>query len=42
MSLAALLGGEVNDPDGRSVGRLRDVVVHWTMRGVYPCVKAIV
>ena len=42
MSLAALLGSEVSDPDGRSVGRLRDVVVHWTTRGVYPRVKAIV
>jgi len=42
MSLAALLGGEVKDPDGRSVGRLGDVVVHWTTRGAYPSVKAIV
>ena len=42
MSLAALLGSEVSDPDGRSVGRLRDIVVHWTTRGVYPRVKAIV
>jgi sporulation protein YlmC with PRC-barrel domain len=42
MSLAALLGGEVKDPDGRSIGRLRDVVVHWTTRGAYPSVKAIV
>ena len=30
------LGSEVRDPDGRSVGRLRDVVVHWTTRGAYP------
>jgi|GEM_PF-4515076 len=42
MSLAALLGSEVRDPDGRSVGRLSDVVVHWTTRGAYPTVKAIV
>jgi hypothetical protein len=37
-----LLGSEVRDPDGRSVGRLSDVVVHWTARGGYPPVKAIV
>jgi hypothetical protein len=42
MSVAALLGSEVSDPNGRSVGRLRDVVVHWTTRGVYRRVKAIV
>jgi len=33
MSLAALLGSEVKDPDRRGVGRLSDVVVHWTTRG---------
>ena len=42
MPLAALLGGEVKDPDGRSVGRLSDVVVDWTTRGAYPAVRAIV
>ena len=42
VSLAALLGSEVRDPDGRSVGRLSDVVVHWTTRGAYPAVTAIV
>jgi len=42
VSLAAVLGSEVRDPDGRSVGRLSDVVVHWTTRGAYPSVKAIV
>jgi hypothetical protein len=42
VSLAALLGSEVKDSDGRSVGRLSDVVVHWTTRGAYPTVKAIV
>ena len=36
MSLAALTGSEIRDPDGRSVGRLRDVIVHWTTRGAYP------
>jgi hypothetical protein len=33
VSLAALLGSEVRDPDDRIVGRLSDVVVHWTTRG---------
>jgi len=42
VSLAALLGTDVKDPTGRSVGRLSDVVVHWTTRGAYPRVKAIV
>jgi hypothetical protein len=42
VSFAALLGSEVKDPDGRSVGRLSDVVVHWTARGAYPRAKAIV
>jgi hypothetical protein len=42
MSLVALLGSEVKDPDGRSAGRLSDVVVHWTTRRAYPTVKAIV
>ena len=42
MSLAALLGSEVRDPDGRTVGRLSDVVVRWATRGAYPPVKAIV
>ncbi len=42
MSLAALLGSTVKDPDGRSVGRLSDVVVCWTTRVAYPTVKAIV
>jgi hypothetical protein len=32
----------VKDPDGRSAGRLSDVVVHWTTRGADPSVKAIV
>lgn len=42
VSLAALLGSEVRDPDGRGVGRLSDVVVHWTRRGGYPRVTGIV
>jgi hypothetical protein len=40
MSLAALLGSEVKDPSGRSVGRLSDVLVHWTTREAYPTVRA--
>ena len=42
LSLTAMLGTEVRDPDGRSVGRLRDVVVQWTARSAYPRVKAII
>jgi len=42
VSLVALLGSDVKDPDGRSVGRLSDVVVHWTARDAYPRAKAIV
>ena len=42
LSLAALLGTDVRDPEGRSVGRVRDVVVHWTTRDAYPPVRAIV
>jgi sporulation protein YlmC with PRC-barrel domain len=42
VSLAALLGTDVKDPTGRSIGRLSDVVVHWTTRGAYPRVRAIV
>jgi sporulation protein YlmC with PRC-barrel domain len=42
MSLAALLGSEVKDADGRNAGRLSDVVVHWATREAYPTVRAIV
>jgi hypothetical protein len=42
ISLAAVLGSEVKDSDGRSVGRLSDVVVHWTTREAYPTVKAVI
>jgi hypothetical protein len=42
MSLAALLGSPVRDPDGHSVGALRDVVVNWTAGTSYPPMTAIV
>lgn len=42
MSLAALLGSPVRDPDGHSIGELRDVVVNWTAGTSYPPVTAIV
>jgi len=42
LSLAAVLGSEVKDPDGRIVGRLSDVVVRWTTRSAYPHVTGIV
>jgi hypothetical protein len=42
LSLAALLGSRVRDPDGHSVGELRDVFVHWTAGTSYPLVTAIV
>ncbi len=42
VSLAALLGSDVKDPDGRTVGELRDVVVSWTARTPYPRMRAIV
>ena len=42
LSLAALLGSAVRDPDGHSVGELRDVVVTWTAATSYPPVTAIV
>jgi hypothetical protein len=42
LSLAAMLGTEVRNAAGRNVGRLRDVVVHWTTRGAYPPVRAVV
>lgn len=41
-SLAAVLGTEIVDSQGRSVGRLRDVVVRWTKGGSYPAVTGIV
>jgi len=42
VSLAALIGSAVNDPDGRQVGELRDVVVNWTVTAAYPRMTAIV
>jgi hypothetical protein len=42
ISLAALLGTNVEDPDGQSVGRVVDVVVHWTKAASYPIVSSVV
>ena len=42
ISLAAVLGTEVRDPAGDSVGRLVDVVVHWTNAAEYPPATAII
>jgi hypothetical protein len=42
LSLAALLGSPVKDPDGHSIGELRDVVVNWSQRDSYPRMTAIV
>jgi sporulation protein YlmC with PRC-barrel domain len=42
VSLAALIGSAVKDPDGRHVGELRDVVVNWTASASYPRMTAIV
>jgi sporulation protein YlmC with PRC-barrel domain len=42
ISLAAVLGSNVEDPEGRTVGRLEDVVVSWTNSDTYPTVSSIV
>src|SRR5271165_3911381 len=42
ISLAAIIGTEVKDPAGNSVGRLRDVVVRWTSATTYPSATAII
>ena len=42
ISLAGLVGSSVEDPSGQTVGRLRDVVAHWTSATAYPAVTAIV
>ena len=42
ISLAALLGSEVKDPAGATIGQLRDIVVRWTKGGSYPPVTSIV
>ncbi len=41
ISLAALVGTDVKDPLGNTVGRLRDVLVHWTSRTAHPFVTAV-
>ena len=41
ISLAALLGSDVTDAAGGSVGKLRDVVVHWTKGAPYPRMTAV-
>lgn len=42
LSLAALLGSPVEDADGHSIGKLRDVIVNWTAGASYPPMTAIV
>jgi hypothetical protein len=42
ISLAALLGTDVEDQDGRNVGRLADVVVRWTKSESYPGVSSVI
>jgi hypothetical protein len=42
ISLAAVVGSELTDPQGRRVGRVRDIVVRWTRRGSYPAMTAVV
>jgi len=42
ISLVAVLGRPVKDPDGRTVGRLDDVLVRWGAGSAYPAVTAIV
>jgi sporulation protein YlmC with PRC-barrel domain len=42
ISLAALLGTDVKDSDGRTVGRLADVVVRWEKSEMYPSVSSVV
>jgi hypothetical protein len=42
ISLAALLGTNVEDPDDRTVGRVADVVVRWQKSETYPSVSSIV
>jgi sporulation protein YlmC with PRC-barrel domain len=42
ISLAAILGTEVRDSAGERVGRLRDVVVHWSNAAAYPPATAII
>jgi len=42
ISLAALLGTDVEDSTGASIGKLRDAIVHWTTRAPYPPLTAVV
>jgi len=42
LSLAALVGSKVKDPNGGTVGELRDVVVSWTAGAPYPRMTGIV
>ena len=42
ISLAALVGSDVKDPDGHITGQLRDVVVRWTRGASHPAVTAFV
>jgi len=42
ISLAALLGTDVKDSTGATVGRVQDVLVHWTNAAAYPRVTAVV
>ena len=42
ISLAGLLGTVVTDPREVAVGRLDDVIVHWTAASAYPAVTGIV
>ncbi len=42
ISLAAILGTDVRDSGGEVVGRLRDVVVHWSDAAEYPTATAVI
>ncbi len=42
ISLAAILGTEVRDSTGEVIGRLVDVVVHWSSTAAYPPATAII
>jgi hypothetical protein len=42
LSLAALVGSDVKDADGSTVGQLRDVVVRWTEGVAHPPMTAII
>lgn len=42
VSLAALLGTDVEDSAGASIGKLHDAIVHWTTGAPYPPLTAVV